>query len=342
MSARILILHTGGTIGMQPGVSGLVPAAGFENLIRERLAVALPELPAFDVIELDPLIDSADLCPTHWTRIAQVLLAHYDDYAGFVLTHGTDTLGYTASALSFMLQGLDKPVIVTGSQIPLSAARNDAQENLIGALLLAARAELREVCVCFRGRVLRGNRSVKADSMALAAFDSPNLPWLGSIGIALELNHQLLLPAVQSTQTRAFSVPDFDPAAVAVLRLFPGIQAGLVQAVLAQPGLQGLVLQSYGVGNPPAGNHALMEALEAAIARGTLIVNLTQCSQGSVAGGTYATGAALQRIGVIPGADLTVEAAFAKLHLLLAQQRPAAEIRALMTQSLCGELSARG
>lgn len=335
--ARILILHTGGTIGMQPSGAGLAPAAGFEALLRQRLAPQLAALPDFDLLELDPLIDSADLCPSHWTRIAAALQAHAADYAGFVITHGTDTLAYTAAALSFMCAGLDKPVVVTGSQIPLAAPRSDGVENLLGALQLAACAELVEVCVCFRGRVLRGNRAVKVHATALEAFDSPNAPWLGTIGIDLQLNHPLLLPAGMPAFDTASVTPAFDPAAVAVLRLYPGIQTGLVNALLGQPGLKALILQSYGVGNAPTANHSLIEALEAAIARGTLIVNLTQCAQGQVLGDTYATGAALARIGVLSGGDMTLEATFAKLHWLLAQGTTPAVIRDRMGQAMCGE-----
>lgn len=332
-SDRVLIVHTGGTIGMLPTEQGLAPAAGFEQLLRQRLADRLDTLPAFDLVELDPLIDSAELSPTQWASIAQPIIERYDQYAGFIILHGTDTLAYTASALSFMLRGLAKPVILTGSQIPLAERRSDADSNLLGALELATRDEINQVCIYFNGRLLRGNRSVKVDASALAAFDSPNLAALGEVGIGVSLRSDLML----APGTPAFSSPEFDPAAVAVIRIFPGISATLLQAVLSQPGLNGVILQSYGVGNAPTSDAALMETLESAIARGTTILNLTQCSRGAVASDTYATGAALSRIGVIPGADLTLEAAFAKLHWLLAQNFSPDEVAAKLRQSLCGE-----
>lgn len=330
---KVLIIHTGGTIGMLPTEQGLAPAAGFEQLLRQRLAERLDTLPAFDLIELDPLIDSAELSPRQWSSIAAPIIDRYEDYAGFIILHGTDTLAYTASALSFMLQGLTKPVILTGSQIPLAERRSDADSNLLGALELATRPEISEVCIYFNGRLLRGNRSVKVDASALAAFDSPNLARLGEVGIEVSLRTDLML----APGMPAFSSPEFDPAAVAVLRIFPGISATLLQAVLSQPGLRGVILQSYGVGNAPTSDAALLETLESAIARGVTIVNLTQCSRGAVASDTYATGAALSRIGVISGTDLTLEAAFAKLHWLLAQNLSAEDVAAKLRQSLCGE-----
>lgn len=335
MRAKVLVLYTGGTIGMRHTHNGLVPDEGFEKVMRSVLGPALDLVPTFDLIEQIPLIDSANLCPSHWQRIAEELIRHYDDYQGFVVLHGTDTLAYTASALSFILQGLNKPVLLTGSQIPLGSGRSDGAENLLGALQLAASPELNEVCVFFRGRLLRGNRAMKVDATALEAFDSPSCPWLGQVGIGIDLNRELLLPPGDAV----FSVPEFDPHAVSVLRCFPGMSASLTQAVLGQPGLKGMVLQSYGVGNPPAANRELVEAMEAAVARGTVIVNVSQCHRGKVEAGTYASGAILQSIGVVEGADMTLEAAFAKLHWLLTQGKTPAQIEDLMRQALCGERS---
>ncbi len=330
---RLLVVHTGGTIGMVPGAHGLEPANGFEALMRQRLGERLDTLPAFELVELAPLIDSAELLPAQWRTIADAVVTRYDEYDGFVVLHGTDTMAYTASALSFMLQGLDKPVIVTGSQIPLSRARNDAEGHLLAALALAAHEKIHEVGLYFNGRLLRGNRAVKVDASALAAFDSPNYPPLGEVGIDIRLREDLLLPVA----SRAFTLPAFDNTAVAVLRLFPGIGSALLQAVLSQPGLKALILQSYGVGNAPVTAPGLLETLEAAVAQGTLVVNLTQCPRGAVAASTYATGSALAQAGVIGGADLTVEAAFAKLHWLLAMGNTPAQAAALMQRPLCGE-----
>ncbi|MBV1790626.1 type I asparaginase [Marinobacterium sp. D7] len=334
-AAQILVIHTGGTIGMVPTEYGLAPAAGFELLVRSRLGQRLDQLPSFDLLELSPLIDSAELTPEHWHLIAAPILERYADYQGFIVLHGTDTLAYTASALSFVLQGLDKPLILTGSQIPLSSPRNDAENQLLAALELAGRREINEVCVLFDGLLLRGNRCVKLDTSAMAAFDSPNSPHLGAVGIDIRLRQDLLLPAGTPTFFRG----EFDPAAVAVLRIFPGIGSTLVQAVLSQPGLKALVLQSYGVGNAPVSDVALLETLEAAVAQGITIVNVSQCVRGAVADGTYATGSALARAGVIPGADLTLEAAFAKLHWLVAQNKTPAEIASAMRRAFCAEQS---
>lgn len=341
MTRPILILHTGGTIGMVPSDQGYVPAAGFhDRLLAQLPASATAQLPAFELLDLEPLIDSSNLVPTDWHRIAQALISRWQDYSGFILLHGTDTMAYTASALSFLLQGCNKPVVVTGSQIPLSQLRNDALENLITSLLLASRTDLNEVVICFNGRILRGNRARKVSSAHLAAFDSPNFPWLGEAGIDITLESELLLPAGKAE----FALPDaqvptFDADAVALLQFYPGISASVLSALTEREGLKGLVLLSYGAGNPPEATPGLIEALEKAAARGITLLNLTQCQQGAVSQGTYATGATLNRIGVIPGSDLTPEAAFAKLHVLLGKGLSGEALHAALRQPLCGECS---
>lgn len=336
MTKRILILYTGGTIGMVPSTQGYQPAAGFEARLRQQLdhqqhksTVPLPE---FDVLEFDTLIDSANLQPSDWSNIAHQLHQHWQNYAGFVVLHGTDTMAYTASALSFMLQGLDRPVIVTGSQIPLEQPRNDALGNLSASLILAARNDLFEVALYFDGKLLRGNRSSKIHSIAFSAFGSPNFPVLGEAGIYFTLAKNLLLPA----GTLQATIPHFNPEAVAVLPIYPGLQANVLNALLSNKP-QGLILQSYGVGNPPSTNTELMALIEQATRQGITVVNLTQCHQGPVVQGAYATGATLNNIGVVPGSDLTFEAAFTKLHWLLAQGFSTDQIRQHMADSLCGE-----
>jgi L-asparaginase len=292
-------------------------------------------MPAFDVVELDELIDSANLQPAHWVAIANALIARWDDYAGFVVLHGTDTMAWTASALSFMLRGLDKPVILTGAQIPLVEPRSDAPDNLSTALTLAASYPIREVCVYFNRRLLRGNRSRKLRSTGFDAFDSPNWPHLADVGIQIMLHRDRLLPAT----ARDFLVPAFDREAVAVLPVWPGMPARVVDALLDGPAVRGLIQRSYGVGNVPDADAALMDALARAVARGVVVLNTTQCVSGAVDQGAYATGAALNRIGVVPGADMTLEAAFAKLHFLIAGGAAPDAIRATLGQSLSGELS---
>ncbi|MBN1007315.1 asparaginase [Amphritea pacifica] len=336
MKRKILIIYAGGTIGMQASEKGYAPVAGFEQSLRAQLSrtTGLSELPAFEVLELEQLIDSANLQPHHWTELGGIITAHWQQYDGFLLLHGTDTMAYTASMLSFMLQGMDKPVIVTGSQIPLAQLRNDALDNLLTSLMFVAGDAIPEVCICFNGRLLRGNRASKLKSSGLDAFDSPNYGWLGQAGINIELHAERLL----QSGTADFKIPDFNPDAVVILPVYPGISARIARDLLSNPAVKGVVLHTYGAGNPPDANGELMAELDNAVRRGVTIVNVTQCLQGQVSQGAYATGATLNRIGVIPGSDLTLEAAFTKLHYLLATQ-PADQVKGLMLQSLCGEMT---
>ena len=335
MKRKILILYTGGTIGMQASANGYVPVTGFEQLLRQQLkAGAAQQLPAFDVLELERLIDSSNLEPAHWTEIATHLQTHWDSYDGFIVLHGTDTMAYTASALSFMLQGTDKPVLITGSQIPLIELRNDALDNLLTALILAGNYTIPEVCIYFNGRLLRGNRSSKLKSSGFDAFDSPNYPWLGQVGIHIDLHSNLLL----ETRPKSFVLPSFNPNAVVVLPVYPGLSARVAEDMLDHEDVKGLIMLSYGVGNPPDANQPLMRCLEQAASRGVAVLNITQCLQGRVSQGAYATGETLNRIGVIPGSDLTLEAAFAKLHFLTSTVSPEA-VRRQLPRSLCGELT---
>ncbi|MCG7586294.1 asparaginase [Photobacterium sp. OFAV2-7] len=336
MKRRILVIYTGGTIGMQSTDKGYLPMAGFHDLVAQQLKTgAVDKLPKFDVIECSQLIDSANLTPTDWTQIGQLLAIHWQDYDGFVVLHGTDTMAYTASALSFILQGIDKPVILTGSQIPLLELRNDAQDNLITALLLAANYDIPEVCIYFNGRLLRGNRSSKIQSAGFDAFDSPNFPWLARVGIHIDLQQSLLL----ERKVPSLLIPEFDAEAVAIVQTYPGMTARPVEAMVDDTSVRGLILQTYGSGNPPDANKALIQTLQRASDRGIAVLNITQCSQGKVSQGAYATGATLNRIGVVPGADMTLEAAFAKMHYLLSQSLGVDAIRDALQRPLCGELT---
>ncbi|ASJ70377.1 type I asparaginase [Granulosicoccus antarcticus] len=335
-SPTILVLHTGGTIGMSQSSDGHRTMTGFGQLLLQSLHNSnTAGMPAFDIIELDALIDSANLQPANWVDIANTLLARWDDYAGFVILHGTDTMAWTASALSFMLKGTDKPVILTGSQIPLIEPRSDALDNVRTAIMLAGEPSLHEVCIYFDRLLMRGNRSRKLRSNTFNAFDSPNCPYLADVGIRVKLYTERWLPA----SAQDFNVPSFEPEAVAVLPIYPGISAELAAAVLHSPARRGLILESYGVGNIADANAELMAVLADAVKRGIVVVNTSQCPTGAVEQGTYATGAALDRIGVVPVADMTPEATFAKLHFLLGTHDSADEIRALLRQSLCGEMS---
>lgn len=333
MTSRVLLLHTGGTIGMSPSPNGYVPMEGFGVMLQQTLNNGTVAVPAFDVIELDDLIDSSNLQPSQWTTIGNELLARWDDYQGFVVLHGTDTMAYTASALSFMLRGTDKPVILTGSQIPLVEQRSDTIENLQAAMLLADDPAIHEVCVCFGRRLLRGNRSSKLRTRSFDAFDSPNYSWLADIGIDIKLHKERLL---QPTP-RMFLVPEFDPQAVTVVQFYPGIHARMVEAMLASRSVRGLILRSYGVGNAPDADEALMEVIAKAVKRGVVVVSTSQCISGGVTQGAYASGASLNRIGVVPASDMTLEAAFAKLHVLLATGDDKEQIRRQFAKPLCGE-----
>ncbi|WP_210397868.1 asparaginase [Motiliproteus sediminis] len=336
MNRRIYILYTGGTIGMQRSADGYVPMAGLADLINEKIPLHLSaSVPEYHLEELDTLIDSTNATPADWRRIAAKVVDNYANYDGFIILHGTDTLAYTASALSFMLQGLQKPVIITGSQIPLSELRNDALDNLITALVLARNYPVAEVCLYFSGRLLRGNRATKLKATGFDAFDSPNYPWLGKVGINIEMEQANIRPP--STAGEQFELPHYDKRVVP-LRLYPGIDADYLRHVLQLP-MDGLILESFGVGNAPDRDPELLRLLDQANSRGLVTVNLSQCLYGRVDLSSYATGSALARTGVIGGADMTMEATFAKLHHLLMTESSAARVRDLMATDICGELT---
>lgn len=333
---RVLLAHTGGTIGMRRGPRGYEPAAGhLASLLAAMPELASPELPETELVEFDPLLDSADMAPSDWLRVARLIERRYAEFDGFVVLHGTDTLAYTSAALSFLLEGLGKPVVVTGSQVPLGEVRSDARENLIGALLVAAAGAVREVSVCFGGLVLRGNRVTKVSSTGFDAFDSPNHPPLARLGVTMELGPAAPRPA----QAGPLRVADLAPVSVAALRLFPGITPELVANVLRPP-LAGLVLETYGAGNAPSRDPRLLEAIATAVERGVVVVNTTQCLRGGVDMDGYATGSALRRAGVVSGADMTPEAALAKLIWLLGQGLEPERVRELAARDLRGELTA--
>ena len=337
MTRRILVLHAGGTIGMERSPTGYQPMADFPAVLRKALQhQPVGSLPAFDVIALPEPIDSANLQPSHWRDIALVLQSYWAQYDGFVVLHGTDTLAWTASALSFILGGTDKPVVLTGSQIPWVESRTDARSNVEGAMQFAALPALREVAIFFGQQLLRGNRSSKLSSNQLSAFGSPNYLPLGHANIELQLFNERLLPVTPVE----FSQPQFRDDAVAILTIYPGIPATTIDAMRHSGATRGLILRSYGAGNVPANNKAWMDALARACADDIAVLNVTQCSSGAVAQGTYQTSAALADMGVVSGADITLEAAFAKLHFLLATAPHTNAIRAHMASSLRGEITA--
>lgn len=336
MSRRVHVAYTGGTFGMVPTADGLRPGRGLAPLLQSKLPPAGRDgLPHWDLHEYPRLIDSADAQPADWHRIATDIASHYDAYDGFVVIHGTDTLAFTASALSFALAGLRKPVVVTGAQVPLAQSRSDAAGNLEAALRIAGGAPLPEVMVCFGSRLLRGNRATKVSAEAFDAFDSPNHPPLGRVGIGIAIDRARLLPM---PAREAFELVPPTPREVLLLRLHPGLSAALLERLLA-PSVAALVLQGYGAGNAPVGLPGFVDALAAASARGVVIVNVSQCAQGRVDPGLYATGTGLAAAGVVSGRDMTAEAALTRLHHLLALGLEPGEIRHRLRQPCCGEFT---
>ncbi len=334
MRDSVFVLHTGGTIGMVDSAEGASPVAGalapYLDWIVDNSA---GDLPSIEFLELDPPIDSANATPEDWCEIAQVLHERRADHSGFVVLHGTDTMAYTSSALSFLLPSFGKPVVVTGSQIPISRTRSDGRQNFIGALQVAARPDLREVSLLFGEVVLRGNRATKIDASGLDAFDSPRLAPLADIGIDIVAN-----PSITPAGDGEARLVPGPLGKVAAMRLFPGFSASIL-ANLCRPPLQGLVLEAYGAGNGPANDRDFLRAIERAASDGIVVVVVTQCVRGSVQPGAYATGSALLRAGAVPGYDMTSEAALTKLAVLLGEGPDPATVAALMQRNIAGELT---
>lgn len=331
----IYVAYTGGTIGMQRSANGYIPVSGhLQQQLANMPEFHRPEMPDFTIHEYDPLIDSSDMTPADWQAIAEDIQQHYDEYDGFVILHGTDTMAFTASALSFIMENLAKPLIVTGSQIPLAELRSDGQTNLLNALYVAANHPVNEVSLFFNNKLLRGNRTTKAHADGFDAFASPNFPTLLEAGIHI----RRLVPPTSDIPNVPLIVHPITPQPIGVITIYPGISADVVRNFLRQP-VKALILRSYGVGNAPQ-SPALLDELRQASARGIVVVNLTQCISGRVNMDGYATGNALAQSGVISGFDMTVEAALTKLHYLLSQPDLTPDaIRLLMQQNLRGELT---
>ena len=339
-STSILIIYTGGTIGMvnDPVTGSLVPI-DFRHISDQ-----VPELRRFgftlESVTFDPVIDSSDVSPDTWVRIAETIAAGYDQFDGFVVLHGTDTMAYSASALSFMLSGLEKPVIFTGAQLPIGVLRTDGKENLITAIEIAAAREnglpvVPEVCIYFENRLLRGNRTIKYSAEHFNAFASPNLPPLAEAGLQIRYNRNIIrYPTVR----RPLDITGKFDTRVAILSLFPGIMRETVHSILNTAGLRGLILETYGTGNAPTLDWFLDE-LRAFMKNGGIVLNVTQCLAGSVEMGLYETSAGLRNAGVISGRDITTEAALTKMMILFGSGLPAEKISALLAKPLCGEMS---
>ncbi|MBE6645718.1 MAG: asparaginase [Ruminococcaceae bacterium] len=333
---KVLIIYTGGTIGMKKSGNGYTPASGFiGDVLKSIPDMARVDFPSWELYEMSPLLDSSNMTVKEWNNIAAVIYNEYEKYSGFVVLHGTDTMAYTASALSFILSGLDKPVILTGSQIPLSEIRSDGRDNLITSILIAAEGAVREVCLYFSGKLLRGNRAMKMSADGLVAFDSPNYPHLADVGISVKYNTSAFL-ARKEGDVLAFM--PFSAVPIGVLKVFPGIQFGLFEEIMTEK-LSGIVLETFGAGNIPGGGDELLPIIKKAFESGSVITVSSQCPAGTVTLGAYETSSSLKAAGAVSGKDMTTEAAVAKLYHLFSLGIPKDEIKRMMEKNIAGELS---
>ena len=332
----VLIIYTGGTIGMMKTEAGYKPASEFlEGALSSLLDMTRPEFPTWELYEMSPLLDSSNMTVKEWNRIGEVIYENYDCYSGFVVLHGTDTMAYTASALSFILGGLNKPVVFTGSQIPLSEIRSDGKDNVITSVLIAAGGVAREVSLYFNGVLLRGNRAMKMSADGLLAFSSPNYPPLAEAAISIRYNHSALL---NHGSDKKLEFHPFSDVPIGVLKIFPGIQFGLFEEILTEK-LSGIVLETFGTGNIPGDGGKLLPIIKKAFSSGSVITVCSQCPEGTVSLGTYETSNSLKESGAVSGKDMTTEAAVAKLYHLFSLGLTKDEIKREMETDIAGELT---
>ena len=339
--SSILMIYTGGTIGMiQNAETGALESFNFDHLLNH-----VPELKRLNIdidsITFDPPIDSSDMEPEMWSRIVTIIEEGYERYDGFVILHGTDTMAFTASALSFMLEDLMKPVILTGSQLPIGALRTDGKENIITAIEIAAAKNadgnpmVPEVCIFFHEKLMRGNRSTKINSESFGAFGSNNYPLLAMAGTEIQFYTRNIRKYVPGLKLKAHHEYNSN---IIIFSLFPGMQKDVVEKVLSAKELKGIIFRTFGAGNAPQ-KKWLIDALSKATAEGKIIINITQCAGGRVHMERYGTGLQLQEAGVISGRDSTVEAALTKLMYLLGKNLPTEEVRRRMEISFAGEIT---
>ncbi len=337
--ANILLIYTGGTFGMASTADGSLVPFDFSKVIE-----SIPVIKTFDlhitVVAFDNPIDSSNINPDYWDILTEIIWQEAATHDGFVILHGTDTMAYTSSALSYALNGLNKPVIITGAQLPVSVPRTDARENLITSLEIASAKNevgkpiVPEVCVFFNHYLMRGNRVQKVQSSKFDAFRSENYPPLAEAGIEIKYNnaHILSTKSIEHSHSLSWNTD------VAVLKIFPGITKTVIDSILLNPSIKGVVLETFGSGNAMTATW-FINSIEKAIQRGVLIINVSQCLGGEVRQGMYATSKLLQKVGVLSGSDITMEAAITKLMFVLGKQESFKSTIKQMLVPICGELS---
>lgn len=338
----IFLIYTGGTIGMKEDpADGTLKPFDFSGIMEE-----VPEIRKFavsvDSYTFTPLIDSSDVEPSLWQSLAELIYENYEKYDGFVILHGTDTMAYSASALSFMLDNLSKPVIFTGSQLPIGRPRTDGKENLISAIEIATakdaqgHARVPEVCICFNSQLLRGNRSTKINSVGFDAFSSPNYPPLATAGINIKYNDRVIRSS--SEHWGEMSIHTKLDTRVSILKVHPGITEEAVRDILLGKGTRAVIIETYGSGNAIS-KPWFLKIVREAVGMGKVLLNVTQCLSGDVDMDLYATGRALKDAGVISGHDITTESALGKLFYLMGEHADNEKVKALLEKNLKGEIS---